>query len=63
MRRLFTEILNRDVTCTEIQFNDDGSWRPSRPDSDECWVSDSPPAASASSRTTNEDASAVKGLM
>ena len=40
--RLFVEILNKEVNCTEIQFTEDGNWRAMRPDSDEYFIPDSP---------------------
>ena len=42
---LFTEILNKETNCTEIQFTEDGNWRPMKPDDDECSLSPSPPPA------------------
>jgi len=63
MFRLFTEILNKELNCTEIQFTEDGNWQPSRPDGDECWVPDSPPAPSAKKLKPNcEEISIVEGL-
>jgi len=50
--RLFAEILNKEVNCTEIQFTEDGNWRPMRPDSDEYFIPDSPSARTSDNTVT-----------
>lgn len=58
---MFAEILSKEVNCTEIQFTEDGGWRAMKPDSDECFIPDSPSGQTTDHPTVSTSESASVG--